>query len=257
MPNDLSLLIGYWVLDSAPERSHEIGVTHIRFTDDGLLQEGNENEWRIYVLSFQYWVEGDAVMTICPPNPRTEMTPFSIISDEKLALSFGDEKTIWIRTEKKEFFESSKVWNPGFLFERQTDYMSMLDLKPHDYEIEGASRLGMSPQIFVNTNALWKCWKYGRSSFASFHLEDFEQILERGVLIDREDDMDRTLLSYLAEDGLTQAVQMAADYGADVNNSDVLELTALDYAILANRTETAEALRKLGGTHGKGFSELE
>jgi hypothetical protein len=176
-----------------------MGSTHIRFANDGLLQEGYENEWRIYVLSFQYWVEGDAVMTICLPNPRIEITPFSIIGNEKLALSFGDEKTIWIRTEKKEFFESNNVWNPGFLFERQIDYMSLLDLEPREYQIHRASVLEISPQILLNTDAMWKCWKYGRSSFASFHLEDFEQILRRGVLIDEEDNEERTLLSYLAE----------------------------------------------------------
>jgi ankyrin repeat protein len=104
---------------------------------------------------------------------------------------------------------------------------------------------------------MWECWKYGRARFASFHLEDFDQILARGVLIDDEDDESRTLLSYLAEDGNTEAVKLAVECGADVNRTDIYDLTALDYATFRNRHGTAATLRKLGGIHGTGFSETE
>ena len=250
MSNNLNSLIGYWVLDSALENAHEIGVTHLRFASKGLLQEGNENEWRIYVLSFQYWIEGDAIATICPPNPRTELTPFSIANDGKLILSDDNNETTWARTGKNEFFDSNNIWDPGILFERQTDYMSLLDSKPQGYQIEQALRLDISPQLLVNTNAMWKCWKYARSRFASFHLEDFDHILKQGVLIDDEDNEDRTLLSYLAEDGYSQAVQKALEHGANINHLDLYGTTALDWATWTGRTETIWVLRDCGGKLG-------
>lgn len=250
MSSQLNSLIGYWVVDSAPEQTHEIGQICLRFTSEGLLQEGNENKWRIYVLSFKYWIEGDAIATICPPNPRTELTPFSIAKDGKLILPYRNYETVWVRTEKKEFFDSNNIWDPGILFERQTDYLSLLNSKPQDYQIEHALRLGIFPQILVNTNAMWKCWQYARSRFASFHLEDFDHILNQGVLIDDEDNEDRTLLSYLAEDGYTQAVLKALEHGANINHLDLFGTTALDWATWTGRTETIRVLRECGGKLG-------
>ncbi len=252
MSIDPNPLIGYWVLESAPESPHEVGVTYLRFTTDGVLQEGNENEWRIYVLSFQYWIEGDSIATVCPPNPRTELTPFAITPSGNLVLSDGRQETVWTRNERKEFFESKSIWDPGFLFDRQVDYMALLESEPYAYQVERAIALGMSPQVLVNTDVMWKCWKYGKASFAAFHPEDFEEILARGVLIGDEDDEDRTLLSYLAEDGNSHAVQKAVQYGADVNHRDIYENTALDYATWVNRSETTELLKTLGARHGKG-----
>lgn len=256
MTNEQNPLMGYWVLAACTKSSHEIGVTYLRFTKDGLTQEGYENEWRIHVLSFQYWIEGDLIATICPPNTRIELSKFSISPTAELTLSLGNDESTWIRAEKQAFFESTNIWNPGILFNQQVDYMSLLDTEPYSHQIDRANVLGISPQALVHTNALWQCWKYGRGRFASFHLEDFDQILARGVLIDDEDNEDRTLLSYLAEDGNTEAVQRAVEYGADINHNDLYQLTALDYATLGNRYETARVLKTLGGIHGAGWSEI-
>ncbi|MEO6334656.1 MAG: hypothetical protein ABIO91_06685 [Pyrinomonadaceae bacterium] len=256
MSTDSNSLIGYWALDSAPESAYEVGVTHIRFADESLLQEGNENEWRRYVLSFEYWLEGESIATICPPNPRIEQTPFSIAGGEKLTLFYANQEMTWARCDRKKFFESKNIWDPGILFDRQTDYMSLLELKPKAYQIERSLMLDIDPQFLVNTEALWKCWRYGNASFASFHLADFEQILARGVLIDEVDNEDRTLLSYLAEDGYAAAVQKAVQYGAVVNHYDLYEHTALDYATWANRSETMEILKSFAGVHGRGFSKI-
>ena len=255
MPSDPNSLIGYWRLASASASPQEIGVTHLRFTTDGVMQEGNENESRIYILSFQYWIAGDSIATICLPNPRIELTKFAIAAERMLILSVGDHETTWSRSEKQAFFESNDFWDPGILFDRQVNYMSLLNSQRRSYQIERAAMLGISPEVLVNTDALWKCWKYGRARFASFHLEDFNQILARHVLIDDEDNESRTLLTYLAEDGNTQAVRKVFEYGADVNHKDVHDLTALDYATLADRHETADLLSTLGAIHGPGFSE--
>ncbi len=254
MLSNTNSLIGYWVLDSDPERAHKIGEFYLRFTSEGLLQEGNQNKWRIYVLSFRYWIDGDLIATICPPNPRTELTPFSIAEDGKLTLSYGNYDTVWAKSDKKYFFESMNIWDPGILFERQTDYMSLLDSKPQGYQIERALRLDISPQILINTEALWKSWKYSRAAFASFHLDDFQHILNQGVLIDDDDNEDRTLLSYLAEDGHTEAVRLMLDHGAEINHLDIYPLTALDGAIAAKRTDTVVLLRERGA---KLASELD
>lgn len=80
--------------------------------------------------------------------------------------------------------------------------------------------------------------------------EDFDHVLNQGVLIDNEDNEDRTLLSYLAEDGHTNAVKKALEHGANINHFDLFGNTALDYAAWAGRTETIWVLRECGGKLG-------
>lgn len=254
MSNDPNSLIGYWVLELDPENAHEIGVTHLRFGENGLLQEGFENKWRIVVISFHYWIEGNAIATTCSPNLRIEFTPFSLTDDGKLVLSEGSYSSTWAPTAKKEFFDSENIWKSGVLSGRRVDYMSLLDSKPRDYEIDLALQLNISPQILVNTGALWMCWEYSRSRFASFHLDEFEHILRQGVQIDDDDNEDRTLLSYLAEDGNTEGVRLMLDHGAEINHMDIYPFTALDHAIAANRSDTADLLRERGA---KLASELD
>ncbi len=87
------------------------------------MQWGYENQWRICVTSYDYWVEKESIGTICPPNPRKEITPYSISENEKLKLAYSNYETIWAKTNKQEFFESKNIWNPGILFGRQEDYM--------------------------------------------------------------------------------------------------------------------------------------
>lgn len=240
-------LIGYWVLESDPENAHEIGITHLRFEKNGLMQTGNENEWRIHVLSYQYWIEGEAIATTCSPNPRIEFTPFSVTNDGRLVLSEGSYNSIWAPTTKKEFFNSQNIWDSGILSGRSVDYISLLDSKPVEYQKEMALRLGISPQLLVNTKALWSCWEYARSRFASFHVDDFGFILDRGVLVDHDDNEDRTLLSYLSDDGCTEGVRLLLDHGAKINRLDIYPLTALDYAVAANQNDTVALLRERGG----------
>ena len=255
IPDNANLLVGYWVLVSDAEAPYEIGLTHLRFADGGLLQEGNETKSRIYGLSLRYWIDEDFIYTICAPNPRTEKTGFSITAEGHLELLDGDRKTTWSYSEKQVFFDSRDVWNPGILFERQTDYLGLLTAEPNEHYRRAAVYLDTSPQILMNTHAMWQCWKYGRARFASFHLEDLEFILKQGVLIDDEDNEDRTLLSYLAEDGNKDAVEIAVKYGSSIDHCDLYGWTALDYATSGKRHETAELIERLGGSHGDGWSE--
>lgn len=244
-------MVGYWIIASAPENTSEAhGEIYLRFTENGLLQWGYENQSRICVISHDYWIENQNIGTICAPNPRKEFTPFSITNDGKLTLAYSNYETIWTETGKQKFFESKNIWNPGILFERQEDYMALLSSSPHAMEIERADYLGISPQILVNTNVLWKAWKYSRDAFASFHFDDFKYILEQGVLIDDDDNMDTTLLSYLAEDGYKEAVRLMLDNGAEINHKNILQMTALDFAIWTNQTETIKFLRERGAKLG-------
>lgn len=114
MSIDLKTLIGDWVLGSATEDAHEIGKFYLRFKDDGILQHGNRNEHRIYVLTLRYWIEGDFIATICPPNPRTEFSRF-LLSEASISLFFGSRQTVWKRAERQQFFDSDTIWNPGIL----------------------------------------------------------------------------------------------------------------------------------------------
>jgi hypothetical protein len=248
-------LVGYWIIESAPESSPEgAGEIYLRFTENGLLQWGYENQWRICVISYDYWIEKESIGTVCLPNPRKEFTPYSISEDGKLKLAYSNYDTVWVKTNKQEFFESKNIWNPGIPFDIQEDYMSLLNSPPHERQIKRADYLGVSPQILVNTNVLWKVWEYSRSAFASFHFEDFKYILEQGVLIDDKNNLDDTLLIHLAADDYTEAVKLMLDNGADINHKDISGNTALDFAIFANRIDTIKLLKERGALSG---SELE
>ncbi len=135
-------------------------------------------------------------------------------------------------------------------FSRQIDYMALLKFPPHHFQVERAKNMSISPQILVNTKALWKSWEYSQAEFASLHLDDFEFILEQGVLIDEDDDMDTTLLAYLAHDGYTEAVKLMLNKGADINHIDILQNTALDRAIWKKQTETIKLLQERGAKLG-------
>lgn len=244
-------LIGYWAFASETESYWQI---YIRFTENSLLQWGYQNEWLICNISHNYWLENGNIGTICPPNPRRELTPYTIAADGTLKLTYSNRETIWTRAEKQEFFESKNIWNPGIPFLRQIDYMALLNSPPHHFQIKRAKNMNISPQILVNTRALWSALEYSNGEFASLHLNDWRYILERGVLVNEDDDMDRTLLSYAAEDGYTDVVELLLNNGFDINTIDILKQTPLDWAIWKDRTETTKLLRERGAKLGK---ELE
>lgn len=238
-------LIGYWSSETQFD-----STVYIRFTGNRLLQWGYENEWRICNISHSYWIENESIGTICLPNPRKEFTSYSITADGLLKLNYTNRETVWEKAEKQEFFDCKNIWNPGIPFARQIDYMALLKSAPHHFQVERAKNMNVPPQILVNTNALWKCWEYAQAEFASLHLDDFEFILEQGVLIDEDDDMDTTLLSHLAHDGYTEAVTRMLNKGADINHVDILQNTALDWAIWKNQVETIKILQKKGAKLG-------
>jgi hypothetical protein len=244
-------LIGYWSSES------EFGSTvYIRFTEDGLLQWGYENEWRICNISHNYRIENETLATICPPNPRKEFTPYTISPDGVLKFIYTNRETIWKRAEKQAFFDSENIWDPGILFGRQIDYMALLGQPPHPFQIKRADYLKISPQTIVNTHALWNAWEYSMAEFASLHLDDFKFILEQGVLIDEDDNMDTTLLSHLAADGHIEAVRLLLDNGADINHINILSATALDSAIWTNQSETIKLLRERGAKTGEELRDM-
>lgn len=129
--------------------------------------------------------------------------------------------------------------------------MSITNELPSALEIERAKVLGVKPEILVSTRALALCWKYSHGPFASFHLDDFVQILDRGVHLENQDNVDRTLISYLAEDGLTEAVKAMVECGANINHFDLFGNTPLDYAVWKGRDETVQLIRDLGGIEGE------
>lgn len=245
--NPKNELLGYWSRLYSDESGQQ---AYLHFTDDGRLQWGNENQWRICIIPHQYWLTDGHIETVCPPNPRKESTPYSIREDGTLVLSYDNRETKWARVERQEFFESKNVWNPGIPFERQIDYMSMLKLPPNSMLVKHAEHLSISPQILVNTDALWRLWDYSRAEFASFDLADFKYILDQGVLIDRDDNMDATLLCHLAADGRDAAIELMLDYDADMNHRDLTGYTPLDYAVWSNRAETVKFLKELGAKEG-------
>ncbi len=250
--NSQNDLVGYWVIDSAPENTSEAyGEIYLRFTEDGLLQWGYENQWRICVLSFDYWTDDKNIITVCPPNPRTEYTPYSFTNDEKLKIRYSNYETVWKRTDKQDFFESNEIWDSGTLGFRQLDYMSELDSEPTEFQIKRANRFKVSPQTMVNTTALWHSWEYSRGQFASFHADEFKQILECGVFVGEKCNEDKTLLMYIVSDGHIEVINAMLENDFEINAQDMYGHTPLDYAVFSKNSDMFELLRKRGALMGK------
>jgi hypothetical protein len=244
-------LIGYWVIDSVEEYAPEYyGSVYLHFTNDNLLQWGYEKPDRICVVSFNYLLEGESIVTVLPPNPRKEFTPYSIMPDGKLKLTYGNYETIWAKTKEQAFFTSKDRWEPDPTMIRP-DYIASLQLPASVYQRQAAEYKGVSPQLVVNTNALWQAWKYSRGTFASFHFDEFKYIVERGVIVDWTDNEDATLLMYIAGEGYTKAARLLLEHGYDINARDLYGNTALDRAIYRNRKKTVQLLLSHGAMPGK------
>lgn len=242
-------LIGYWESANNTENTQQI---FIKFTDKGLLEWGFKYKQSIQVMPHNYWFEDGKIGTVCPPNPRKELTEYSVIGDF-LTLIYSNKETLWKKAEEQDFFQNvnKKRCEFGSQYYRQFDYMSMLNEEPKDHHIKFAEYFKIDPQICVNTDALWMLWDYSEAEFVSFHFEDFKYILEKGVEVERDDNMSSTLLSYFAGSGYTDAVELMLDYGFEINAIDILEATALDYAIEKKRIDIVELLRNKGAKTGK------
>ncbi len=248
-------LVGYWVIDSAPEDKPEsFGEIYLRFTGNGLLQWGYQDEHKIYINSFEYWLENKKIVNTCPPNPRKELTPFAMTDDDKLKINYSNYETIWRKTSKQDFFESNDIWDAGRYNFRRLDYMSELELSPSDFQIKRAEYLGVSPQIIINTDSLWHAWEYSRGEFASFHSEEFKYILKCGVLVDKTCQQDLTLLMYIISDGYIEVIEAMLENGFDINAEEMCGMTPLDFAVFHDQTEIYEMLRQRGAKLG---SELK
>jgi hypothetical protein len=243
-------LIGYWVIDSVREHAPEYyAEVCLHFTDDGLLQWGYEKPEKICVLTFQYVREADSIVTVLPPNPRKEHTPYHITHDGRLRLVYSGYETVWVRTTERAFFNSGARWEPDPTLIRP-DYMASLQMPPSDWQRRVAEAKGVSPRLVVNTNALWDAWRYSQGTFSSFHLGDFEDILGRGVLPDWRSNEDSSLLMLVAAAGYKDAVTLLLDNGYDVNARDLFGATALDHAIHGNQRDVVELLLSCGAKHG-------
>ncbi len=218
--------------------------------EDGLVQWGYAKPDKICVQSFYYRIKDGVVVTVLSPNPREERTPYLITPDGKLKLSYSYYDTLWARTTEQAFFTDGDRWEPDPEMSRP-DYMAYLRQPPNVYQRGEAQSNGVPPQFVINTDALWKVWKYSRGTFCSFHLKDFKSILERGVIPSRTCNEDRTLLMYLAGDGYTEAVRLLLDNGFDVNAVDLHGETAVDHAIYRHRKETLQLLFGRGGRSGR------
>jgi hypothetical protein len=203
-------------------------------------------------MPHNYWIDNEKIGTICLPNPRKEFTPY-FISNEILKLTYIDRETIWRKAERQDFFENEnrRICEWGSQYGRQFDYIEWMNKAPHKSQVESAEYFGISPQILVNTDALETLYDYCQSEFGAFHLEDFKYILKQGVWVNWQDNWDATLLTYFAEAGYANAVEIMLEYGFEINAVDMFEATALDYAIAKNRNDTVELLRNKGAKTGK------
>ncbi len=129
--------------------------------------------------------------------------------------------------------------------------MASLQLPASSYQRQAAEYEGVSPQLVVNTNALWNACGYAHETFASFHLGEFKYILEQGVLPDWRCNEDRTLLMYVAGDGYIEAARLLLEHGYDINARDICGDTALDHATYRNRSDMVQLLLARGAKSGK------
>jgi hypothetical protein len=244
-------LTGYWAYE--PSQGNIAGhssAEYLFFSENDLLQWGYENPDKICVISFNYKIDPQFIKTVMLPNPREESTPYLVTPDGQLKIWFSHYETVWVKTGKKEFFTSSARWEPDPEWERP-DYMKILASPLTEYHYQRAKVFNVSPQIAANTQALWLCWECSKRLFCSFHEDDFEYILRRGVLPGLKGNEGETLLMLVAGSGYTEAAKLLLDNGFEINTKNISGKTALDYATYHDRKETIQLLLSRGGTYGK------
>ena len=89
--NDRSLL-GKW---SSEPGSDE--VTTLEFKEDGQLEYTIYSTDKDQKIFLTYRVENNTLVTDQPSHPREERTPFTFTEDGKLALIYGDQRSLHIR----------------------------------------------------------------------------------------------------------------------------------------------------------------
>jgi len=89
--NDIGLL-GKW---SSEPGSDE--VTTLEFRKNGQLEYticGAKKDQKIFLT---YRVENNTLVTNQPSHPREERTPFALTEDGKLVLTYGNQRSLYIR----------------------------------------------------------------------------------------------------------------------------------------------------------------
>lgn len=92
-------LVGCWHLITTEGQPYE--PAEADFRDDGRLYYSVLSGDRWGVMKLRYRIEGDALVTDQPSNPREERSRFVLAPDGTLTIEFGGGKSVFRRGEKK------------------------------------------------------------------------------------------------------------------------------------------------------------
>jgi hypothetical protein len=96
--NELKRLLGTWRIDPEDKVAARIlGRVTVTFYSDGRLIYKVHGAKKDDVILMTYEVEGDVIVTNQPSSPRIERTPFEITADDRLILTYGNQKSIFVR----------------------------------------------------------------------------------------------------------------------------------------------------------------
>jgi ankyrin repeat protein len=83
------------------------------------------------------------------------------------------------------------------------------------------------------------------------HKDTVSLLVKYGADVDRRNDRNQTPLGGVAFKGFTDVAQLLVAHGADLNADNGNGMTPLLFANMFGRRETADYLRRVGGTHGR------
>ncbi|MCD4824351.1 MAG: hypothetical protein K8S55_07075 [Phycisphaerae bacterium] len=83
-------LLGKWVVDVTDVRTvNELGDVVLDFREDGQLVYTIRQETKDQIIKLQYKIEGETIITDQPSAPQIERTPFSLLPEGTLVLTFS------------------------------------------------------------------------------------------------------------------------------------------------------------------------
>jgi hypothetical protein len=91
-------ILGCWVLDPNDVNSFEVyGDISLEFKANGELIYTIHSAIKDEIIVMAYEIKGSLLITDQPSSPKKEETEFKMISEDRLELFFGGERSIYVR----------------------------------------------------------------------------------------------------------------------------------------------------------------
>ena len=97
-PKTTNPLLGLWRIDHADVAALEtLGDVSVEFDDAGNLNYLIHSAAKVEVIIMTYRIDGPTIISDQPSNPNPQRTAFELASDGALILSFGGERSRFVR----------------------------------------------------------------------------------------------------------------------------------------------------------------